>query len=155
METVTIDNLNIRTHKRWAEDQARIDPNFLEESAKVSPATEVTGTSSIFASRWASLFGIDIRHLPWAGFTPPAKFNMQAKRFFSYRIIPSLTFPLDSQDEGEDEEKQRKNRLKTFLQAHKGNQSDKEILNDLLDTIFNLDDLLGTILVKKLQYQKG
>ena len=154
METVTIDNINIQTHKRWAEDQAHIDPSFLEESAKVSPLTEVTGTSSIFTSRWAALFGLDIRHLPWAGFFAPAKFNTQTKRFFSYRIIPSLTFPLENQEEDE-EEKDRKKRLKAFLQAQKGGTTDKEILTDLLDTIFTLDDLLGKILVKKLQYHKG
>ena len=155
METVTIDNLNIKTHKRWAEGQAQIDPTFLKESAQVSPATDFTSTSSIFASHWASLFGLDIRHLPWAGFAPPAQFNTQTKRFFSHRIIPSLTFPLNYQEEDEEEEKQRKKRLKDFLHAHKGNKIDKEILTHLIDTIFTLDDLLGKILAKKLQYHKG
>ncbi len=154
MEAVTIDNINIQAHRRWAEDQAHIYPSFLEESAQVSPLTEVTGTSSIFSSHWAALFGVDIRHLPWAGFHAPAKFNTQAKRFFSYKIIPSLTFPQEKH-EYDDDEQDRKKRLKSFLRAQLGNKTDKEILADLLDTIFTLDDLLGKILVKKLQYHKG
>lgn len=154
MEAVTIDNINIETHKRWAENQAHIDPTFLKESAKVSPLTEVTGTSSIFASHWAALFGIDIRHLPWAHFTPPARFNTQAKRFFSHKIIPSLTFPQDK-EEDDGEEQDRKERLKALLASYRGEKKDIEILSELLDTIFTLDDLLGKVLAKKLQYHKG
>ncbi len=154
MESITIDKLHIATHRRYAKNQAQNDPAFLKAASKVSLQSEVTGTSSIFGSNLSALFGLNLTHIPWAGFFPPARFSTQSKRFFSYRIIPDLTFPLGDKEEDK-EEQDRKKRIKAFLHSQKGNKSDQDILEELLDTIFTLDDLLGKILVKKLQYHKG
>lgn len=150
MNPTTIDNLDIQSHRDYAATQARLDKLFLKEAKEISPHPEVTGVTSIYASEWAALFGLNLRFLPWAGFLPPPKFTTQSKRFFSYKILPTLPFP------GEEKNKEEKKRQTKELIEKKANKSpDGAILSELVEMIFTLDDLLGRILAKKLQYHKG
>ncbi len=157
MEPVTIDKIGLETYRKWAEDQSLLDPTLLKESALVSPHPQVTGTTSIFASQFSTLFGLSLLHLPWAGFFPPLNFRAQGKRFFSHKIVPHLAFPFDENSEEKEEEgkERRKEALRAFLRAQKGKVKDQEVLIELIDTLFTLDDLLAQILAKKLQYHKG
>lgn len=153
--TVTIDNISIQSHRRYAQDQRSLDPLLLKESKEVFSHPEITGTTRIFGSHWAALFGIDLLHPSWARFSPPPRYNRQAKRFFSYKIIPELHFPNEAFDDDDKNEKRKREQMKQYILKQDADRRDKSILIDFLETLHNLDDQLGQILAKKLQYHKG
>ena len=168
MDAVTIDQMDIKVHERYALDQEKLDTSFIKDSALISHYSEVMGITSIYSSKWEELFEIHVGNLPWAAFSPPPKFHIQKNRFFSHRIIPSM----DWADENEDEEKEEQqkegaevpklNEIKRALIARKLGaeplslfEKDKTALINLLDSIKFLNCLLREINAKKLQYQKG
>jgi hypothetical protein len=168
MKAVTIDNFDIKVHERYAQDQFKLEPKYLTETNLVAPHSEITGTSAIYSSKWEELFEIHLRNISWAAFTPPPKYTTQPNKFFTYRILPNISFEDErEQDDGEQdqqEEKQKKNQelLEKVLKAEKGKsdpvhvfEKDRTAIVSLLEAAKFLNQLLQHIQSKKLQYQKG
>jgi hypothetical protein len=168
MKATTIDNLDIKIHERYAQDQKILDRKYITESVLLSPHFEITGTSSIYSSKWEELFEMHIKNIPWAAFCPPPRYQMQAKRFFSYRILPTIYLrdEHDEEDQNSEDEKNSENQygevLKKALQTGKGKkqdshlfEKDKTAIINMLQSVILLDKLLGQINSRKLQYHKG
>lgn len=164
MKPVTLDQIGIEAHERYAKDQDVLDASFIKGAA---PHFEILGTSAIFSSEWDKLFEYSQRNHPWAAFAPPPLFALlQRRRFFSFSIIPSLDgFSQDEEssggqdDENEDdqpdafaEEKERLMNVNVDQQSH---EKERSILFNLFDSMEHLNELLKEIHSKKLQYQKG
>jgi hypothetical protein len=159
MNAVTIDNFDIKVHERYAYDQEYLDPIFLNESSSIPQHSEINGTSSIYASKWEELFEIQLKNVPWACFLPPPKYTAQARRFFRYRIVPSLSFT-DTEDEEDDENKEHPLleqilNFKSPKTAYHSVENEKTVLLDLLTSIKDLNRWLIHVNSRKIQYQKG
>jgi hypothetical protein len=168
MKAVTIDQLDIKEHVRWAQDQESYDISFVKESHLVAPHPEILGTSAIYPSKFDELFELQKRNLPWATFAPPKNFHMFSKRFFSYRLFPNIYWEdEESQEEkGEkdssEEKKANHDLIQEVIRIKKlGNQTpalfenDKSSILNLLESIKWVNHLLKQINARKLQYQKG
>jgi hypothetical protein len=171
MKPVTIDNLNIKDHVRWAKDQELLDPTYTKEVSLVSHHPEVLWNSIILTSKWEELFEWQKRNVSWANFEAPDKYHLVSKRLFSYRLFPNIYWK-DEDEESEDKEHQEQgedkheqegtNLLKQVLDLEKfPNQPmplferDKSTIVSLLESIKFLNTLLAQINARKLQYQKG
>lgn len=160
MKAVTIDQLDIKEHIRWAHDQQEYDVTFVTESHLVAPHPEVLGTSAIYASKLEELFELQKRNLPWAFFAQPKNFHLFSRRFFSYRLFPSIYW--DDEIEEKDEKLSSDHLIqevlkmkKSPLQTHSLFEKDKNTILNLLETIQGIDQMLKHINARKLQYQKG
>ncbi len=152
-KATTIDNLDVKIHERYAQDQQIYDRSFVTEASLVSPHADIAATSAIYSSHYEALF---------------EHYRMR-NRFFSYTILPFL--PQDGErKKGEDEETQEDQEeedresilLKKTLQATKAKnqdtslfEKDKSKIVNLLQTVDHLNEILGQINSRKLQYQKG
>jgi hypothetical protein len=164
-KATTIDNFDIKIHERYAQDQIALDKTFIVEPSLISQHFEITGTSSIYASKWEELFELGIRNIPWAAFTPPPRYQKQAKRFFSYRILPTIFVDDEEQDEEEQESEEKKRGREILKKAHAAKKGasedpflferDKTTIINLLQSVLHLNKLLTQVYARKLQYQKG
>lgn len=176
---VTIDSIDITVHNRYAKDQATLDPIFLTEPQIVAPHSEITGTSSIFSSKWEELFDIHQRNVSWAYFSPPEMYFSQSNRFFSYCLLPDLYWEMEEEEDKEKKEPedeppptvfsfQKKKRpskkdiltLTALMQKEDGAplvyfEKDKCAIINLIEAIEKLNKLLAHVQSRKLQYQKG
>lgn len=168
-KATTIDNLDVKIHERYAQDQQIYDRSFVTEASLVSPHADIAATSAIYSSHYEALFELSIKNHSWAHFTPPSMYYRMRNRFFSYTILPFL--PQDGErKKGEDEETQEDQEeedresilLKKTLQATKAKnqdtslfEKDKSKIVNLLQTVDHLNEILGQINSRKLQYQKG
>jgi len=167
MNSITIDKFDIKVHERYAKDQEKLDPGFIKDAHTIPPHSEITGTSIIYASKWEELFETQMRNISWAAFPPPPKFTIQARRFFSHRIIPSIHLGDETADEeeqqkqDEEREKEQKNLFEAILEVGKEKKTtihtekERTVVLSLLDSIKMLNKLLAIINARKLQYQKG
>lgn len=160
---VTIDRLDIKSHTRYAQDQQKLDTKYTHESSLIHPHSEITGTSTIYTSSWELLFETQKKNLPWASFLPPRSYALQSKRFFSYRIIPSMDVGSEDDEEDEEQKEGREQELiEKLLSAVKEEKHNKasfegeqKILLNLFNSMRHLNQLLAQINARKLQYQKG
>jgi hypothetical protein len=168
MKAVTIDQLDIKDHVRWAQDQEGYDVSFVKESHLVAPHPEISGTSIIYPSKFEELFELQKSNLPWASFSPPKNFHMFSKRFFSYRLFPNIYWEDENKDNEEEHEKDSSEEgsnhdlIQEILRVKKfGNhtqslfEKDKSTIINLLESIKWINQLLKQINARKLQYQKG
>lgn len=170
MKAITIDNLDIKDHIRWAQDQAILDPTYLAESQSIAHHPEYLGMSTIYASQWEALFEWQKRNLPWASFAPPLKYHVASRKLFSYRLFPSIFWSEDedeeegTKDDGSDQqEKEPSNNLwKQVLNIaafpHQPSvlfEKDKTAILNLLESIKHLNKMIAHVSARKLQYQKG
>jgi hypothetical protein len=171
MKGVTIDNLDIKDHLRWAKDQEILDLSFVSDADVVALHPEFMGMSMIYPSKLDELFELQKKNQHFAHFAPPMQFHLFAKRFFSYRLFPSIHW--ENHKNGEDEEEESKpdseaeldvnhdliqavTRIKHLRsQASSLFEKDKDAILNLLESIKWINDLLQQIHAKKLQYQKG
>src|SRR6185503_616314 len=125
MKPVTIDNLDIKDHIRWAQDRALLDITLVKESKEVSAHPEITGTSIIFSSQLEELFSWEKGMLPWANFSPPHNVSLFHKRLFSYRLFPHISSEentdeeenaSDDQEQHDDQEEHVLRRAKNLIQ---------------------------------------
>jgi hypothetical protein len=162
LKPTTIDNLDIKTHERYAQDQQIYDKSFITESTLLSPHLEIAATSTIYSSKWEELFEMGTKNIPWAAFSPPAH-QRQTNRFFSYRILPTIFVAEETDEEEEEEQKKREDEiLKKVIRAKKGKNQDPSLFErdrssilNLLETVRSLNQMLSQINSRKLQYQKG
>ena len=167
MKPVTIDQLDIKDHVRWAQDQEGYDVSFVKESHIIAQHPEILGTSVIYPSKFEELFELQRRNLPWANFSPPRNFHAFSKRLFSYRLFPNIYWN-DKEEKEEDEEKEpseedsncdliqeviRVKKLENQIQSLF--EKDKSAILNLLESIKWVNQLLKQINARKLQYQKG
>lgn len=165
MKPVTIDQLDIKDHVRWAQDQEGYDISFVKESHLVAPHPEILGTSVIYPSKFEELFELQKRNLPWASFSQPKNFHMFSKRFFSYRLFPNIYWKDEDDNEESEEsadEESSDDLIQEVIRIKKlGNQTeslfekDKSTILNLLESIKWVNHLLKQINARKLQYQKG
>lgn len=167
MKPVTIDNLDIKDHVRWAQDQTDLDPFYLTETQAVAHHSETLGMSTIFSSQWASLFEWEKRNLSWASFAPPQKYHFASRRLFSFRLFPSIFWEEEQEEGHEGEENEQEKERSENLREQVINvaafadqpsilfEKDKTVILNLLESIKYLDELLAHICARKLQYQKG
>ena len=170
MKAVTIDNFDVKVHERYAEDQQKLDLQFIHEYNQVGTHAEITSLSFLYGSKWAELFETHANNLPWAAFAPPPRYGLQPNRFFTSYIVPSLPWS-DCEDqeldeEGENKEEQRRKQLweemRTLLLAIQADEQpvalfeqDKSALLNLVEQVKNLNRWLNEANARKLQYQKG
>ncbi len=159
---ITIDQLGIENHNRWAVDQEKLDVTHIQDSNLIPDHSEIAGTSSIYSSKWAELFDFQQSYITWAAFVPPPDYEKQRNRFFSFDITPNFRW-LET-EEGEEEEKnqQQLEECKERLRSKKPRalhptlvKRDQSALISMLDSMKSIHDLLREIQGKKLQYQKG
>jgi len=163
VKAVTIDQLDIKDHVRWAQDQESYDVSLLKESQLVASHPEILGTSVIYPSKFEELFELQKINLSWASFSPPKNFHMFSKRFFSYRIFPHIDFEEELRNKTDENEIDANYGLiqeihalaKTKEQHLPSFENDKSTILHLLESIKWLNQLLKQINARKLQYQKG
>jgi hypothetical protein len=162
MKAVTIDQLDIKDHVRWAQDQEGYDVSFIKESHLVAPHPEILGTSVIYPSKFEELFELQKRNLPWASFSPPKNFHMFSKRFFSYRLFPNIYWEEKEEEESSEDEDSNQDLIREVIRMKKKDnqtqslfEKDKSAILNLLELIKWVNQLLKQINARKLQYQKG
>lgn len=163
MKAVTIDNLDMKDHVRWAHDQQTYDTSLVTESAIVAPHPEILGMSLIYPSKFDELFELQNRNQHWAAFSPPSNFHLFSKRVFSYRLFRSIHWETDEEEENPEDENEPTTDLiravgrikKSKDQPISAFENDKDCVLDLLESIQWLNQLLKQIYGRKLQYQKG
>ncbi len=163
LKAVTIDQLDIKDHVRWAHDQEVYDISFVKDSDMVAQQPEILGTSVIYPSKFDELFELQKRNLPWATFLPPGNFHTFSKRFFSYRLFPHIFWEEEDEEESEQEEKDSEDGLMSGIinckppknQKESLFEKDKSTMLNLLESIKEINGLLKQINARKLQYQKG
>jgi hypothetical protein len=174
---VTIDSLDISVHKRYAIDQESLDTVYIHEPQLIAPHSKITGTSSIYSSKWEELLEVHKRSTTWANFEPPHGYFHQSNRFFSHCLLPDLYTGIH-QDQKENEEalvsigeifaekKQKKiskQELFDLISLEKssdplyalGVENDKKNIVSLLESIEKINKMLSDIHARKLQFQKG
>jgi hypothetical protein len=160
MEKVTIDQIGIEAHRRYAIDQENLDTAFIADTKAIPLQLEIAGTSQIYSSKWEELFEVHLKNIPWAAFSPPPMYHSQRNRFFSHALTPGMLWSDEDeeQDNEDDGERKRQNEsLKNIINAIscrkiKGEES---ALLSLIESVKLLNSLLREINAKKLQYQKG
>jgi hypothetical protein len=165
MKAVTIDRLDIKDHVRWANDQQEYDVSFVNESHLVAPHPEILGTSAIYSSKFEELFELQKKNISWAFFSQPKNFHMFSKRFFSYRLFPSIYLDDRDQDDGDQEKEDQDDKpcdlIKEILKLDAPHlkqsllEKDKTVVLNLLNSIKEIDRMIRQVNGRKLQYQKG
>ena len=164
MKATTIDQLDIKDHVRWAQDQESYDISFVKEAHVVAPHPEILGTSVIYPSKFEELFELQRRNLPWAHFSPPKNFLLFSKRFFSYRLFPDIHWEEEESEEEKESSEEDTNcdLIQKMIRVEKlANQTqslfekDKSAILNLLESIKWVNQLLKQVNARKLQYQKG
>jgi|GEM_PF-3240201 len=142
---VTIDNLPITEHTRFAIDQMQLEERFVNEAAFIGEISEEIVPAPSFESEFAHLFGFSITNVPWAHFSPPKQRGKKA--LFSRKgLLPNLhPDQLITQcfDNLNDEE------------LSHGKKRAKERLRKFLDQLKDLEALMHEIYTRISQIQKG
>jgi hypothetical protein len=164
MKGVTIDKLDMKDHLRWAQDQEVLDTSYLTEASLIAPHPEILGMSMIYPSKFEELFELQKKNQHWASFLPPKNYHLFGRRFFSYRLFPSIDWE-DEEENQEDSQQQTSpdhDLIETVSRIKKlGGQTsslfekDKSAMLNLLESIKWISTLLKQINARKLQYQKG
>lgn len=89
-EPRTIDNFDIPTHTRYAQDQQWREDKLFKNVGSVSSQISVDVTIPSFASETDALLRTEKTQTIWATFAPPDRFLEQRGRIFAHQIIPSL-----------------------------------------------------------------
>jgi len=140
MKPVTIDQLDIKDHVRWAQDQEGYDISFVKESHIIAQHPEILGTSVIYPSKFEELFELQRRNLPWANFSPPRNFHMFNKRLFSYRLFPNIYWDDNENEEESSEEEMLLPLLLIicFISVLKNSFSKIQIINKQLQDLLKI-----------------
>jgi hypothetical protein len=151
MRYTTIDNLDIKEHVRWIQDQAQVDVTLIKEARQVASQSEVMGVSCIYPSFCEELFEWHKRNQPWALFSPPPRQRPLGKHYFSYRLFERKGH---EGEEGDDLEP-ISHKVAQVQPTGAVWERDRAILLQALHLIRSLERLLGQLIGRKCQYQKG
>jgi hypothetical protein len=162
MKSVTIDNLDLKDHVRWANDQDVQDPFPIRETLLIAPHVGQFGDSAIYASKFDELFELQRNNLPWATFATPEDFFLLSRRLFSHALFPSLhDTPQEESDDAPQEDFISHLTQRVISLRKRGNQpssffeKDKTVILSLLESIKTLNDMLQEVNARKQQFQKG
>lgn len=165
MQRTTIDQLDIKNHVRWAEDQALLDIHLISESSEVRDQSAIFGTSLIYTSKLEEIINLGICYRPWAAFVPPNVHPLRLRSLFSYHLFPTIHWEDEASEEEPDEANSKRfqrDLIKRILswENRKPRQTavfekEKTAILSLLEAVKLLDQLLGQIKGRTLQYQKG
>jgi hypothetical protein len=165
----TIDNLGIDASARYAEDKKNLDETLIKEARAIPIQTEIDVTTPAFPSELDALFDLSKRHISWADFYAPDRYNEQKKRLFTFHLIPSL----GSDDRMEAQAERITAALMRSREARKKRapadtarqwQEEREEMEEekakntllrLLEWVKKLDKSLVEINGKRSQYHKG
>jgi len=161
MKAVTIDNLGITVHERWAQDQKALDIGYAQEAKEVASHPQILGLSLIYPSKFDELFGLQERTQHWANFSAPKNFHAFSKQYYSYRLFPNMGW--EEEEEEEEKEREKEHPLirailsakKHHHQSHSHFEKDRSTLVTMVESIEWINELLKQIHGRKLQYQKG
>ena len=107
MKAVTIGQLHLKDHIRWAEDQQSLDISLVTDSPIVAPHPEIIGSSALYPSQCDLLFELQKRNLHWASFEAPKHFHLFSKRFFSHRLFSHFCWEKESEQDGDSTQQER------------------------------------------------
>lgn len=163
MEKITIDQIGIDAHKRYAIDQESLDTHYITDATHISGQLEIAGTSMIYSSKWEELFEFNLNNTTWAAFLPPPNYRTQRNKFFSHSLIPGILWSESDDDEDleedentENERKKQNALIKNIIEVLSSRlKEDESALLNLIQSIKTLNSLLREVNAKKLQYQKG
>ncbi len=85
---LTIDNLGIDASKRYALDQAALDPRLVKDARSISARTELTVIEP-YVSTSLSEFSVG-NFILWASFSAPTNYQAILSGLFTYQLIPAL-----------------------------------------------------------------
>ncbi len=142
MKSVTIDNIGVQAHRRYAKDKAELDPTFLTEPLLLVPHVPSNSLSAIYSSKWEELFDLK-GNSSWANFSPPPEFHLASSRLFRFDTFRPF-WDTDAESSFES--------TKTLISSE---WEDHPTINSLLDAIEKIQALLFLVHSRKLQYQKG
>ena len=166
----TIDNLGVDSSARYAEDQKKLDPSFVQELRKVPVKPQVDVTQAFFSSELDALLDMHQLAVPWAIFQAPEGYFEQNKGLFTARLIPTIgkeekltaeMLRLESAMQNMETAKKNEDvKGDDVMKWEEGREVDdeakeKEALLNLLNCISRLDHLLTDINGRRNQYQKG
>lgn len=164
MKAVTIDQLDMKDHVRWAQDQSVYDASIIADASYVAMQPEINGTSLIYSSKLEELFEMQKKNQSWASFVPPHRFQLFNKRYFSYRLFLNIHWD-DRKEEDEEEADQNPETQDLIYQVKKLQkftaqspalfEKDKTSILNLLESIHWINEMLSQICARKIQYQKG
>jgi hypothetical protein len=167
----TVDNLGLDVSTRYAEDQKILDQSLITGAKQIPSQVEIDVSTPYFPAELIELLGLQPAGITWACFTPPAQYNEQRKRLFTYQIIPSM----GSEDKQEAQVQKILAKIQTHVEQKEKREEavldkrqeyetkrirdeeekEKKVLTDLLNTIHKFDKLIIDINSRRNQYQKG
>lgn len=157
----TIDNLGIEASSRYAKDK-QLDTKLVEESRFIPLKTEVTVLKPYLPTELEEYL-LPQKLTLWASFeAPPQFFAETANPLFSYQLIPSVGGYEEQEADLEKLEALEDTINKQFSEGNgrdqeEGQEEEKErkTLLALLQTIGKLDRTLTLINSRRYQYQRG
>ncbi len=168
MKAVTIDNLDIKEHIRWAKDREIFDAALVHDTHQIAQHPEISGLSAIFPSQLEELFNWEKGVNPFANFAVPYNVHQFSRHLFTYRLFHNIHWKQanDDEDASEEDESEGKSKPEENLllqikavrtSSHNSTifEKDKSTLISLLESIQSINKMLEQITSRKLQYQKG
>lgn len=161
MGSTTIDNLDIKSHTRYAIDQALLDPKFIDDVQVGHPNSAIDGFSFIYSSELEKLFELQNKNKTWATFSPPSSIKMQKNRYFTHRIVLGIIGDeCDDQEYPEEENPDALIKKATSIQKEDSGSSrafenERLTIINMLGQVKQLNKMLEECNAKRLQYQKG
>lgn len=154
MKAVTIDNLPIDTHQKYAESQ-KMSAARTQETLSAFP--EILGTSTIFASKLEELLETPAGSTPWATFCPPPGYTEQAKRFLeSFALF--LKEIRDNTEEGASENPELRKFVETVnekIETALANEKDKGTLLNMVDCLGRINEWVWFVKTHNIRQQRG
>ncbi len=86
----TIDNLDIRVHRDYAQNEAYYDKTHASEAPNVRRLAELAGISAIYVSELDALLEKAKTPSTWAHFDTPPGYADKTNHFFFLRLFPSI-----------------------------------------------------------------
>lgn len=148
MSNVTIDNIPLSEHKRFAEKTEALahDPHFLLDSAHIASSLAQLTPSTPSFSLIQQLFSSEPTFLPWALFEPPLNYRKVEKKIFCRSFLSWLDHSETTVDELSE-------RLQNAPQTI--NRGDQKLLQSLIDTLSHLHTLHRQAHLETVRHQKG
>ncbi|MFY7842742.1 MAG: DUF5399 family protein [Rhabdochlamydiaceae bacterium] len=178
-EKVTIDNLRIKDHNKYANNQKAFNPVFVKDSPFISQQSTIDSIEPFYHSAFDKLFGLIFKNQPWARFEAPP-FSLNRFHCFSSSIVPFLDSEnhlsqkidqayLDSvhmfyaKEEipskfSQENLTQTKHDLIQSLENTISTEflmQQQEILKELITCVEDLNKMIVECNTRRLQYQKG
>lgn len=149
VKPLTVDNLGIKTSRRYAEDQAKLDPKLLQDARTVPLRTEVSVLKPYTPTELGEYLEPN-KITSWASFSPPPDYFSEGNTLFSYTLIPSL-----GGYEKQEADMDKLEDLEKVKGQNPQEEKERQTLLSLFKTISRFDKDLSTIKARLNQYHRG